>query len=365
MTYVRRLLLLAVPLALVLMLTAGAQAVGRKGLLIYCGHDAGKSYLPSFYVNPGLYRLDSSPLPTEISMCSNRSATAKVVLLAPRGVTLDLSRAPGAAIGLVSGKAQVGKRTVDLPRRLGTIVVADPARYARNACATGPHGAVWLLKTSTADGKLHFALPVYLDTAGGDAAYRLQLCFGSAKHAIPGWPAKAVFRLLTLSVAHDVLSEEPTKPAAYTWHGFFTPFRTNGWPNPAARVESRATQLLPVVWTLGGVYDAGAGAARLTGSLTQGGQPVGGLKFVLWHGAGLGGAFPGILDPTISYATTDAAGQFWASVPIAATTYFRASGGTVLQYSRCRGPSTAPKGCVSASTSGFASPSSIVEVMVQ
>ena len=80
---------------LLLLVAAGAEGAGRRGLLIYCGHDAGKSYIPSFYVNPSLYGFDSNPVSTDISMCSNRNATAKVVLLAPRGVTFDLSAHPG------------------------------------------------------------------------------------------------------------------------------------------------------------------------------------------------------------------------------------------------------------------------------
>ncbi len=361
----RRIFPLALSLVLLLLVAAGAEGAGRGSLLIYCGHDAGKSYIPSFYVNPSLYDFDSNPVSTDISMCSNRSATAKVVLLAPGGVTFDLSAAPGTAIGRVSGKAQVGKRTLDLPRRLGTIVAADPTRYTRSSCAAGLHGAVWLLRTSTADGKLRLAVPVYVDTLSGQTTGRLQVCFSSAKRRITGWPATAVFRLLTLSVDSSVVSERPAEPAAYVWHGFFTPFRTNGRPNPAATVEGRATQLLPIVWTLNGTYDPSSGAARVTGSLTQGGQPVAGLTFPLWHGTALGGgSFPGILNPSIDSQTTDAAGQFSASVPIASTTFFRASGGTVLQYSRCQGPSPAPKGCVSASTSGFAGASAIVEVAV-
>jgi hypothetical protein len=363
-SHARRIFPLALSLLLLLLVAASAECAGQRGLLIYCGHDAGKSYIPSFYVNPSLYGFDSTPVTTDISFCSNRSATAKVVLLAPRGVRFDLSAAPGHAIGRVSGKAQVGKRTLDLPRRLGTIVAADPARYTRNSCAAGLHGAVWLLRTSTDDGKLRIAVPVYVDATSGDSAGRLQLCFSTTKRRITGWPATAVFRLLTLSVDSSVVSERPAEPAAYVWHGFFTPFRTNGWPNSAATVESRATQLLPIVWTLNGTYDAPSGLARLTGRLTQGDQPVAGMKFVLWHGTALGGTFPGIVNPTTDYPTTDAAGQFSATVPIAQTTFFRASGGTVLQYSRCSGPSTAPKGCVSASTSGFAGASAIVEVTV-
>jgi hypothetical protein len=335
--------------------------------LIYCGLGTGKqAYLPSFYVDPSLYGVGMGPPgPTNISLCATYGATAKIVLLAPRGVTIRLDTPVGARIGTLYAKVHIGKRTVNLTRPLASIVTAAPSRYLHNACAPGRHDAVWLLRAT--DGKVHVALPVYVDATAGDSAYRLQFCFGSpnGKRPIAGWPAGATFRLLNLTFDRSVLDESPTEPAAYVWHGFFTPFRTTGWPNPAATVEGRATQVLPIVWTLNGTYNAPAGAARLTGSLTQGGRPVAGLKFVLWHGTALGGGgFPGILGPTMDYATTDAAGQFSAAFPIAATTYFRASGGTVLRYSRCEGPSSAPKGCVSASTSGFAGASAIVAVPV-
>jgi hypothetical protein len=162
--------------------------------------------------------------------------------------------------------------------------------------------------------------------------------------------------------------------ARYVWHGVFTPFRVNGRPNPPARVESQATQLLPVVWTLSGSYDPTQRVAHISGSLTEGGQPVQpirndpyGFQGVLWHGTALGGSFPGIVNATAGPLSLDDSGHFSETVPIAQTTYFRASGGTVLGHfgrAACKPPTIAPKGCVSATRSGFARGSLIIEVTV-
>jgi hypothetical protein len=201
--------------------------------------------------------------------------------------------------------------------------------------------------------------------------YRMQMCFSSpnGRIRISGWPTHTIFRSINLSFDPNVVSEQPTIPAAYVWQGVFTPFRSNGLPNAAARVEGRATQLLPVVWTLSGTYDPVRQVANITGSLTRGGQPVRsdpyGFSGLIWQGTALGGDFPGIVNPTRIPLEIDASGHFSASAPITQGTYFRASGGTVLQYGiGCKPPSIAPKECVSASLSGFAMPSPITRVKV-
>ena len=296
----RRIFPLALSLVLLLLVAAGANGAGRQGRLIYCGRDAGKSYIPSFYVNPSLYGFDSNPVTTDISMCSNRSATAKVVLLAPRGVTFDLSSPPGTTIGRVSGKGrgrQAHARRAAPPRddrrRRSGPLHRQPLRRVPARCCVAPADE-------------HRRRQASLRPAGvrrhpewrnhGPAAGLLQLG-QAADHGLAGnggLPAPEVVRRLErgLGAAGGAGGD--------VWHGFFTPFRTNGWPNPAATVEGRATQLLPILWTLNETYDAPSGAARVTGSLTQGGQPVAGLTFPLWHGAALGGgSFPGILNPTI------------------------------------------------------------------
>jgi hypothetical protein len=260
---VRRLFVLLVVLAL-----GGAASPEHSSEgLIYCGLGTGRpTYLPSFYVDPGLYGIGMGGAagPTSISLCAVYGATAKVVLLAPHGATIALDRPAGANVGTLYAKVQVGKRSVNLPRPLASIVTADPLRYVHNACVPGRHAAVWLLRARSADDAVRLALPIYLDPVAG-GAYRLQLCFGSpnGKRRIVGWPARATFRLLTLTIDQRVLGEAPTEPAAYVWHGFFTPFRADGSTHAAATVEARATQLLPVAWTLAGTYDAGIGAARI------------------------------------------------------------------------------------------------------
>lgn len=119
------------------------------------------------------------------------------------------------------------------------------------------HDAVWLLRTKTVDGRFVIRLPLYVDkidpaAANANSVYRMQMCFSSpnGRTRISGWPSRTLFRTMNLLFDSSVISEQPTIPARYVWHGVFTPFRVNGRPNPPARVESQATQLLPVVWTL-------------------------------------------------------------------------------------------------------------------
>jgi hypothetical protein len=365
---------IASPILRVARLAGPAAAMQPASLGLYCGLPTIKRYRPSFYVDPGLYGVNMgvAPAHTGISFCALWGATAKVVFLAPRGVSIRLEAAPGTILGWLSAKAQIGRTLVNFAAGAQRIVAADPARYLKNRCAPGRHDAVWLLRTTGTNRSVSIALPLYVDEivphpANGGSVYRLQLCFGSAneRRRIPGWPAHAVFRLMNLHLEPGVLSERPSAPAAYLWHGLFTPFRTNGSPNAAAVVESRATQLLPVVWTLEGTYDAAAHAARLSGMLMQGPEPIRTLQFVIWSGTSLKAEFPGIANAQTTAATSDSAGHFSASVPIATATYFRISGGTVLQYvdgTGCAPPSIAPKGCVSASQSGFATASAIVKV---
>jgi hypothetical protein len=349
-------------------------AAVKQPAAIYCGYPAGKRYRPAFYVDPGLYGVNMggvAPAQAGLSFCALVGATAKAVFLAPPGVSIRLDSAPGTVLGRMSAKAQIGRKLVNFAAGEQRVVAADPARYVKNRCAPGRHDAVWLLRSTGTNRNVAITLPLYVDEivpspANGASVYRLQLCFGSAneRRRIPGWPAHAIFRLMNLHLDPGVLSEQPSTPAAYVWHGLFTPFRTNGSPNATATVEGRATQLLPIVWTLNGGYDAAAHAARLSGTLTQGTEPIGALQFVIWSGTSLKADFPGIANAQMTTATSDSAGRFSALIPVATTTYFRISGGTVLHYfSQCAPPSLAPRGCVSASQSGFATASAIVKVV--
>lgn len=153
---------------------------------------------------------------------------------------------------------------------------------------------------------------------------------------------------------HTLPGERPTEP---TCQG-----REPSDAAPARRLDAQRS------------YDPTQRVAHISGSLTEGGQPVQpirndpyGFQGVLWHGTALGGSFPGIVNATAGPLSLDDSGHFSETVPIAQTTYFRASGGTVLGHfgrAACKPPTIAPKGCVSATRSGFARGSLIIEVTV-
>ena len=337
-----------------------------------------------FFVDPGLYNLGGPPGETQLGFCASGAATAKVDLFAPAGVAINLAAKPGTVIGRLSEKSdRVGKKVgIDFPLRNGSIVAADPKLYAHSYCTPGVHDAVWLLRTRTVDGRFVIALPLFVDevrpgAGNGYSIYLMRMCFSSpnGRIRVSGWPARTVFRKMNLYFYPTVVSEQPTVPAAYVWRGVFTPFLADGHANVAGRFEAQATQLLPVVWTLSGQYDPAQQAAHVSGSITEGGQPVQpiqsnpyGFAGGIVRGTALGGTFPGILNATWDPLTVDANGHFSETVPIAQTTYFRASGGDVLHHLRpltgCKGPTIAPKGCVSATQSGFAMPSPIITVTV-
>jgi hypothetical protein len=337
-----------------------------------------------FFFDPGLYTLGGLPGETQLGFCASGPATMKIDLFAPAGVAINLGVKPGTVIGRLSEKSdRVGKKIgIDFPLRNGSIVAADPKLYAHSYCTPGVHDAVWLLRTRTVDGRFVIALPLFVDEVrpgpgNGYSVYQMRMCFSSpnGRIRVAGWPARTVFRKLNLYFDPTAVSEQPVVPAAYVWRGVFTPFLADGRANIAGRFEAQATQLVPVVWTLSGQYDPAQRAAHISGSLTEGGQPVQpvqtnpyGFQGLIWLGTALGGTFPGIMNPARADLTLDANGHFFQTVPIAQTTYFRASGGDVLHHLRpltgCKGPTIAPKGCVSATQSGFSTATSIVEVDV-
>ena len=133
---------------------------------------------------------------------------------------------------------------IDFPLRNGSIVAANPKRFAPNRCSPGVHDAVWLLRTKTVDGRFVIRLPLYVDkidpaAANANSVYRMQMCFSSpnGRTRISGWPSRTLFRTMNLLFDSSVISEQPTIPARYVWHGVFTPFRVK----PGSRAKRRSS----------------------------------------------------------------------------------------------------------------------------
>jgi hypothetical protein len=204
------------------------------------------------------------------------------------------------------------------------------------SCTPGPHDATMLLALHAPG--LDVSIPVELDRAqgleAGYASYRLGLCLGDA-------PAT---RLVALRLVLDGLFSPPMSAARHVWRAVYTPFSTEGVPDPAGAVESRSLLPLPVRLELGASYEALAVAVSLRGSLIAAGQPVPGQRVRLLAGPN---AWP---RRSSGEVTTGAQGRFRASRPIRTATTFRATAALPAQdvtATDCGEP-IAPGGCVSA-----------------
>jgi len=323
---------------------------------------------------------------TAIGFERDLGTTAKLVLFAPEAASIRLDQVPGTHIGKPGVRIDVAGTTLAFEPNAGSIVATDPASYATDpqaqACAPGPHAAVWLLRAKATKNyargptpKLTITLPVYIDQitpspANMFSAYEFQVCFGSPNkgQVTPGWPAGAIIRRMTINLPENVLTEQPTLPGTYVWRGVFTPYTASGQPSPSDAVESRAILLLPVEWALNGRYDRARHAIDVSGTLTEGGVPVVGDGLPISYGTALGASWTGIADAKGVYVHTDDQGRFSQSIPATQTTYIRASISTLsMAYTDrtgCTPPSLAPKGCVTATTSGFTGLSPLVTVPV-
>lgn len=293
--------------------------------------------------------------------------TTDVAMYAPQGTSITLGQAPGTVVGTPGVRLEAGGTTLAYNPRRGGLVVADPSSYANQACAPGVHAAVWLLQASpTKDygaGPLPdvpVALPIYVDRIAPTQAnlfssYELQACFSGA-----GWPSDAVVRRISLNFSPGVVTEQPAQPGTFDWRGVFT---TAG---AAGTVESRAILRLPVALTLKGVYTRGKRAVAVTGTLAQGGEPVGGDAVVVWYGSKLGEGWSGIAAAKRSIVHTTSAGRISLTIAATRPTYVRASLTTqsmvYVDSTGCAGPSLATGGCLTATTSGFTLLSALVRV---
>ncbi len=295
--------------------------------------------------------------------------TAKAVIYAPTGTAIQVGQAPGTVVGTPGVRIDVAGTTLAYNPRIGGLTVADPASYAGQTCDPGPHAAVWLVHATPTKNygpgpppSLSLTLPIYVDAIAPSPAtmfssYELEMCFGS-----DGWPAGAVVRRLTLNLSPGVVAERPPSPGVYDWRGVFTTVGVAG------SIESRAILALPVDLVLHGTYNRARKAIAVTGTLTQGGQPVAGDSVVIAYGTKLGAGWYGIVAPKRAVTHTTALGRIAVTVPATRTTYVRASLSTVsmayVDATGCAPPSLATDGCLTATEAGFTVRNSLVKVAV-
>jgi len=253
---------------------------------------------------------------------------AKVVLVVPAGYGLRTNQAPGTNVGLSVGWSRSVGRPAD-------IAAVDPAPYVTDprsqACAPGPHTAVWLFHLGKAGGS-SVSVPVFVDPASsgaGTSGYQLQFCLSQ--------PATAGLGLDGIELDIDSALTNPGAAGAYVWSTQVTPADPTGAPDQSATYELRSLVPIPSRVTLRGRADTGRRHAILTGRLIAPSINVAGTPVDLYARA------PGALRFRFqSWTRTSSSGAFTFRRPLRGTTTYYAE---VDSIEDCATPSTAPAGC--------------------
>jgi len=285
-------------------------------------------------------------------------ATTGAVVYAPQGTSVRLDEPPGTVVGVPGVRLEVAGTTLAYNPLHTGLFAADPAAYAHSTCSPGPHAAVWVVRATPTKNfgteptpNVPLALPIYVDAvtpsaADGFSAYAFRMCFTP-----PDWPAGAVVRRISLNLDRGIVNETPAGSGPQVWRAIFT---TAG---SAETVESRAILLLPVDLTLRA--EQHARQIALTGTLTQGGEPVAGQTVLVVYGSTTAMKRRAI-------ARTNGQGRLTLTFAATATTWLRASASNVpLSYvdqSGCAAPSLASGGCLTATRAGFVITSSRIRV---
>jgi hypothetical protein len=346
------------------LIAAGGAAVA----LVWSG-SALAAYTPQFIVNHSPNSVASATTKITINVPREDDATFKVTFYAPPGYQGVLGQAAGTQVGTVAASVQALRISPDAVLPLtGTIVTADPARFAANQCAPGTHRAVWLLRLEAAGRTLE--VPVYLDVPEGPEAsfssFKFQACLPSPH--LPEEVGGAAFGAKLLNAQLQLQSGLLTTPATagrYVWPAIFTPWPNGpGLPNAAGTVQSRGIAQIPGQATLRAQYTARTNTYRLTGSVTENLVGIAGATVDIFKG------FAANRLTRIARTRSGANGSFARSgrVQPRRRTFFRARATVPDRVNTTVGCAIdlplppAPGGCVAAVFSGFTTQSRVVSV---
>lgn len=276
----------------------------------------------------------------------------KVTIYIPAGYRLDLTAPPGTIEGhvvLLTGSDVA----------VGDVVAEDPAAYAdvpqAQACAPGPHAAVWAMALDFLISPMRAVVPVYLDPTTGSetalGAYKLQTCLPLTLIPSPGgWPMGSRLSEFTLDFARIT---NPAADGVYVWRAFVSNADESGNPDSATTYEVRSDVALPANLTLTGRVDREDGRAFLNGRYTAQTLPTGGISIALYRVTRTGTGMH------VATTRTSADGSYHFVRRSAETATYRTE---VSRVGDCVDPSTAPRGCVDETRGAVDSPDTRVVV---
>lgn len=258
-----------------------------SALALAAAGSAFAAYTPTLAISPGNLTAGGAGANTiKFTSSAADDATAKITIYAPLGYTVNLSQAVGAKIGKVNAQIIAVALGGALLPLTGDIAVDDPAKYtaaaASIACAGAvAHNAVWLLNLSVAGQTL--AVPVYVDkTAGAEATFasmKLQTCLSSPNATVAQGGNSVGAKAVSVDFTFNGVLTNPATAGDSTWRALFTPYVTGGiTTNAAGTIESRSIVRLPAALTFA------ASAGKVSGTVTEGGAGLNGLRVQIWGG---------------------------------------------------------------------------------
>jgi hypothetical protein len=224
----------------------------------------------------------STSLTIKVSQDQSDVQPAKIQIYVPSGYTPTLGAAPGTKIGTTTG--HVFARDVGVPLPLeGDVIVDDPAKHTKDACSPGTNAAVWLLNLSVAGQTIN--LPVYVNpTSAAESslgALKLTVCLGPAD--VPtGTPGRSPNGAQLLDATFTVNNTLTPPSGPVTWISFWTPYKAGTpAPDPGSTVEARSLVGPGTVTLRAKILNKKKKIVRLSGVVTQAGNPVSGAKAAL------------------------------------------------------------------------------------
>jgi hypothetical protein len=290
------------------------------------------------------------------------AAPLKISIYQPAGYTAALNQVVGTQIGTVHADLQALAISPDaIIQAEGTVLVADPAAYASNACAPGAHAAVWLLHVTVSGQTID--VTVYVDPTTGTeqalGAAKLVLCLADPYDTAPA-AIRAPFGVKLINaklVLNSGVITNPSSAGTFLWRSIITPWNpASPAPDAAKTIEAQSIVTLPVgsakLKTTVKKLTKKKSRVTATATVTAGGTPLAGASVVFFANG-----------KKVATGTTNANGSVSKSVVITKTTKFQAKVAVPQSDTACVTPLPAtqvPGGCTGATVGAYALASSTV-----
>jgi len=332
------------------------------------GKPAGEIVVTPLSSSPG-HAADSI---VDVSISPRAAAPARLVIYVPAGWGLP-SAAAGTTLGFVDLTVLDDASLTGSVGVQGKLAVADPALggdAVAQACAPGPHAAVWL--DSFTIGGLPSGIRFYVDpTSGSDAAlgaYRLTACLPSPY--LPPEQGGAPLGMQVVDVSLLATFVNPATAGTYTWRALVTPYVFGtATADDANAFEERTHVLFPYAVTLRATYQTRSQTLVVSGRVLALGKPQAGVKVILFADW-LGGPADAFTFAEIGKPTSRADGTFLVRKPRkrillpADKAKLEISALVDAVPGPCSPPAAAPAGCVDDSLSPPTTPFPGVDVSV-